>query len=81
MLYPEEALNALMSYEPKVDWEKVPADTKILVRDYRGRDFVRRHFASYSNGKVYAYSDGKTSFSTDITTPWKYAKLYKEDEK
>lgn len=31
MLYPEEALNALMSYEPKVDWRKFRQIQKFLL--------------------------------------------------
>lgn len=81
MLYPEEALNVVMSYEPKVDWTKVPVDTKILVRDYKCGTWVKRYFAKYINGEVYAYDNGTTSFSAKGTSLWTYAKLYKDNEK
>lgn len=80
LLCPQEALNAVMSYKPKVDWTKVPVDAKILVSDIEDGGWVRRHFANYSNGEVYAYADGKTSFSTDYVSSWRYARLYKDDE-
>lgn len=80
LLYPEKALNTVMSYEYRVDWTKVPVDAKILVSDIEDGGWVRRHFANYSNGEVYAYADGKTSFSTDYVSSWRYARLYKDDE-
>lgn len=79
LLYPEKALNTVMSYEYKVDWTKVPVDAKILVSGIEDGGGVRRHFANYSNGEVYAYDDGKTSFSSVCSFPWKYAKLYEEN--
>ena len=33
--------------EPEVDWSKVEVDTPILVRDFEGSDWFRRHFAKY----------------------------------
>ena len=69
----------VMNYEPKVDWTKVTVDTKILVRDYEEENWTKRHFAKYENGKIYAYDDGKSSFTTDIIVSWSYGKLYKEE--
>lgn len=81
LLYPEKALNTVMSYEPKVDWAKVPVNTKILVRDNEEDVWRKRHFASYKYGKIYAYNEGETSFSSVCSFPWKCAKLYEDDEK
>ena len=62
--------------EPGVDWSKVEVDTPILVRDFEGSDWFRRHFAKYENGTVYAWDGGDTSWSgEDVMTEWKYAKL------
>ena len=62
--------------EPGVDWSKVEVDTPILVRDFEGSDWFRRHFAKYENGTVYAWDGGDTSWSGgDVMTEWKYAKL------
>lgn len=63
--------------EPQVDWSKVPIDTKILVRDTENDPWTNRYFAEYSNGIVYAWTNGKTSWSArnnDVCC-WRYAKL------
>lgn len=45
-----------------VDWSKVAVDTPIKVQ--RGNGVViNRHFATYDNGNVYYYQDGRTSWS------------------
>lgn len=67
--------------EPETDWSKVEVDTPILVRDFEGSDWFRRHFAKYENGTVYAWDGGDTSWSgEDIMTDWKYAKLAESEE-
>ena len=66
---------------PQVDWSKVEVDTPILVRDFEGSDWFRRHFAKYENGTVYAWDGGDTSWSGgDVMTDWKYAKLAESEE-
>ena len=61
---------------PPVDWSKVPIDTPILVRDSESEKWCRRYFARYTGGKVYAWGDGATSWSTNHSAlGWKYAKL------
>ena len=66
---------------PQVDWSKVKVDTPILVRDFEGSDWFRRHFAKYENGTVYAWDGGDTSWSGgDVMTDWKYAKLAESEE-
>ena len=67
--------------EPEPDWSKVEVDTPILVRDFEGSDWFRRHFAKYENGTVYAWDGGDTSWSGgDVMTDWKYAKLAESEE-
>lgn len=67
--------------EPEVDWSKVEVDTPILVRDFEGSDWFRRHFAKYENGTVYAWDGGDTSWSGgDVMTMWEYAKLAESEE-
>ena len=67
--------------EPETDWSKVEVDTPILVRDFEGSDWFRRHFAKYENGTVYAWDNGQTSWTkTYIMTAWKYAKLAESEE-
>lgn len=60
-------------------WNDVPVDTKILVSDNCVKWF-KRHFSKCVNGVLYAFDDGKTSFTTDVVTSWKFAKLYNESE-
>lgn len=61
--------------EPPIDWSKVTVDTPILVRDNIFSKWVKRYFAKYENGNVYAWSNGTTSWSGDRCTPWDLAKL------
>ena len=70
-------------FEEVMDWSKVPVDTKVLVSD-DGKEWSRRHFAKYEDGKVYCFNDGYTSFTIadyaylSNATPWEYCKLYQE---
>lgn len=48
--------------EREIDWNKVPIDTPILIVDSCGYT-RKRHFAKYYNNTIYAYPDGKTSWS------------------
>ena len=65
--------------EKEVDWSKVPIDTPILVRDSMKSDWIERHFAKYEHNFVYAWCDGKTSYTTDSTNYWNYGKLANEN--
>ena len=69
--------------EPEIDWSKVEVDTPILVRYSEDEDeeWLKRHFAKYENGKVYAWFDGCTSWSTEgHMVIWSYAKLAESEE-
>lgn len=66
---------------PKVDWNKVEVDTPILVRDAKYRRWVKRYFAKYNNGTIFAWTIGCTSRDAhNMMTPWKYAKLAESEE-
>ena len=61
----------------ETDWSKVEVDTPIYVKDNSSKNWNKRYFAKYYNGNVYAFKDGKTSWTSienDICC-WKYAKL------
>ena len=60
--------------EPGIDWSKVPVDTPILVSN-NNVDWSTRHFAKYADGKVRAWVNGNTSYTTDRMFSWEYAKL------
>lgn len=69
--------------ESEVDWSKVPVDTKVIVSN-KSFPGLKRYFAKYEDGKVFAFNDGRTSFTADDgdMTSWKFAKLAEvEDEK
>ena len=64
--------------EPEIDWSKVEVDTPILVKFKEDKEWVKRHFAKYENGGVYAWKDSHTSWTSlhnDDVTFWNYAKL------
>jgi hypothetical protein len=71
--------------EPQIDWSKVPVDTPILVRDSQDDEWLHRHFAKFKDGVVYAWDDGKTSWSLlsldKVDWNWKYAKLAEDGDK
>ena len=67
--------------EPEVDWSKVEVDTPILVRHSEKAEWIRRYFAKYENGIVYAWGSGLTSWTTQgMTTAWQFAKLAESEE-
>ena len=66
--------------EPEVNWSKVEIDTPILVRECEEQDWVKRYFAKYEGGKVYAWNSGCTSWTTHCMTAWNYAKLAESEE-
>ncbi len=66
--------------EPQVDWSKVAVDTPILVKDFDRKDWSRRYFSHYENGRVYAFANGLTSWTSyDDWKSWNYAKLAEVD--
>ena len=66
--------------EPRVDWNKVEVDTPILVGEGDG-EWVKRYFAEYKDGIVYAWCGGSTSWdANNMMMSWKYAKLAEDEE-
>ena len=71
--------------EPKVDWSKIEVDTPILVRDNEDTEsatvvWLKRYFAEYKDGLVYAWTNGRTSWNEDKMHGWNYAKLAESEE-
>ena len=69
-------------YTPPTDWSKVEVDTKVLVRNKGDRNWYKRHFAKYCNGKIYTWRNGLTSWSDiypDYERTWDEVKLYTEE--
>ena len=66
--------------EQETDWSKVKVDTPILVKEIENKNWIRGYFAKYEDGKVYAWSNGRTSWTTSYIISWKYAKLVENKE-
>ena len=47
-----------------VDWSKVPVDTPIIVKYEGVKKTLNRHFSRFSNGNIYYFTDGKTSWTS-----------------
>lgn len=70
----------VINWKKSVDWSKVKVDTKILVRMSDKSNWRKRYFAKYEDGIVYAFCDGRTSWSTENTINWNCAKLWEGEE-
>lgn len=46
------------------DWSKVAVDTPILVKYEGAKKPLNRHFSRFSNGYIYYFTDGKTSWTS-----------------
>ena len=66
--------------KPEIDWSNVLVDAKIFVKNNNDPAWYCRHFAKYENGKVYAWLQGKTSFTTSEEQSWDCAELAKGDK-
>ena len=77
----ENGLNRLKAVEEKenaIDWSEVKVDTPILVKDDEVDQWVKRYFARYEDGIVYAWNSGATSWSIEFEDDvfgWNFAKL------
>ena len=67
--------------EPEVDWSKVEVDTPILVRYSEKGMWIRRKFAKFEDGVVYAWHGKETGQAESYMTPWNYAKLAENERK
>lgn len=79
--YTHKQLKEMRFYE-EVDWSKVPIDTKILVWTKHDEDKIGRYFAGIDSktGRIKAWLYGATSFSSEVTSLWDFAELYKEGD-
>ena len=76
-----QAMWLLEDYEePEIDWNEVEVDTPILVTHYEDEEWHKRYFAKYENGDVYAWDNGRTSWTENDVTAWNYAKLAETEE-
>ena len=73
--YLEDIVNG--DFEEVTDWENIPIDTPIMVRDFDSEGWMMRHFAFYKFGKVYCWFDNYTSNDDNCRGAkcWQQAKL------
>lgn len=75
-----ERMGVEQEEEKEIDWSKIPVDTPILVRSDTNKDWIKAHFAEYNNGNVLAWFEGNTSWTSNLSIAWKYAKLEEEEQ-
>lgn len=75
--------------EPKVDWNKVPVDTLVMVRDNEDDEWVLRYFDSFEEESFRAmaghnymvFADGATSVTSGgLVEHWKYCELVEDED-
>ena len=80
-LLPKTNLNQYLSIAEElgiIDWNEVPVDTPILVKDFHGNTWKKRYFAFIKDETIYAWQNGATSWSVGddkCVIPWMQAKL------
>lgn len=77
------ALQIWLDEEYEVDWDYVPVDTPVLVRNSKNENWTPRHFKrirdTTETHKFETWGDGQTSRTTDgIISLWKYCELAEE---
>lgn len=72
--------------EPEVDWDNVPVDTLVRVRDSESEEWKLRYFSGffkYDSFKYETWNGGKTSKTASgdhDSTCWKYCELAEDLE-
>src|SRR5690606_32016401 len=56
--------------DPAPPLPDLKVDDPIWVRDHDHEEWRRRHFKCWNDGRVVAYANGGTSWSTNSTTTW-----------
>lgn len=68
--------------EPEIDWNRVPVDTPVLVRNNEEDEWLNRYFYKY-DVEFKAFDSGATSWSAgdeSATVFWKYCKLARKED-
>lgn len=89
VINPQKAIKKVQEWHKentlKVDWSKVPVDTKIIVWDNSWKNNkIKGHFAKFENGEIYAWNGGITSWSANSygreqLARWDNAELAEEE--
>lgn len=77
----QKQIDAVMTFEPPIDWSRVPINTRVVVWLDRLVQH-KRYFAGYNDGKICTFQSGATSWSNEPTPleKWTYGRLAEEDE-
>lgn len=76
-------LQLWLDEECEVDWDNVPVDTLVLVRNSKNENWTLRHFKRIrdtpSTHRFETWDDGRTSKTTDgLIALWRYCELAEE---
>lgn len=68
-----------------IDWKNVPADTKVLVCNFKNGLWKKKYFYAYRpdtfpNAPFVTFSSGATSWTSEDIDNWKYCKLVNKDD-
>lgn len=70
--------------KPKVDWNNVPVDTLVRVRNDEDSPWVLQYFKGFDEDRSYkflAWSNGRTSKTAGgMRTGWKYCELVEDED-
>lgn len=71
--------------EPEVDWNNVPVDTLVRVRDFESEEWTLRYFkgidGEFPGSKFLAWDGGSTSKTAyGDYTRWKYCELVEDED-
>lgn len=69
--------------EPEVDWNNVPVDTLVRVRDNKNDKWALRYFCERKENGVYmTFPNGRTSKTAKYYTKeiWKYCELVEDED-
>lgn len=70
--------------EPEVDWNNVPVDTLVRVRNDKSATWLLRYFKAYDHGEIAPYLtwvNGATSATSGgFLEQWKYCELVEEED-
>ena len=71
-----------IDWDNDIDWNRVPVDTPVLVRDGKADKREKRHFDRKEGRHYLAWVDGRTSFTSDSKIKpysWRYCQLARLD--
>ena len=66
---------------PEKPIPKLEVDTKVLVRDSLEAEHIKRYFSHFEeNGSISVFANGTTSWTYNITVPYSYWELAKDEQ-